>query len=84
MAKRFSPLEALLTLASRNVDKQVFFPMKVQISHFASSVPLSETPFFNSGAMTSGLATSAQDSDEKTPASSEPNMNMKSPLANMV
>ena len=82
-ATRFARLEALLTLGSRSAEKPVFSPVKLQIPHSAASVVVSDTPFFDSGATTSGPAASAEDLDEQVPANSEPDMTLKSPLADL-
>ena len=67
-ATKFARLEALLTLGSCSAEKPVFFPVKLQILHSAASVVVSDTPFFDSGATTSGPAASAEDLDEPAPA----------------
>ena len=79
-ATRFARPEALLTSGSRSAEKPVFSPVKLQIPHSAASVVVSDTPFFDSGATTSGLA---EDLDEQVPANSEPDMTLKSPLADL-
>ena len=58
-------------------------PVKLQVPHSAASVVVSDTPIFDSSAGTSGLAALAEDLDEPVPVHSEPDMSMKSPLADL-
>ena len=82
-ATRFAHLEALLTLGSHSAEKPVFSPVKLQVPHSAASVVVSDPPFFDSGAGTSGPAAPAEDLDEPVPVHSEQDMSMKSPLADL-
>ena len=82
-ATRFARLEALLTLGSCSAEKPVFSPVKLQVPHSAASVVVSDAPFFDSSAGTSGPAALAEDLDEPVPVDCELDMSMKSTLADL-